>query len=165
MNRYVGLLLAALIPAVTAMEDSIAAEAERHPMRIEDLLRFQRLADPQISPDGKLVAYVVTTVDLPGNRTATHLWLAPTDPSQGAPRQLTTSGKKDKHPRWSPDGKQLLFESNRSGDFQLWSFRYRRRGSQLTTITTEAANGCWSPDGKWIALSRPSIQFSEAVRK
>src|SRR4029077_9569521 len=83
--------------------------------------------------------------------TSSDIWLAPT--SKGEPRQLTNSGKKDKHPRWSPDGKRLLFESNRSGDNQLWVIDLDGgEARQLTTISTEAGNGLWSPDGKTIAF-------------
>jgi dipeptidyl aminopeptidase/acylaminoacyl peptidase len=137
-------LLALLLPA------AVRAEGKR-PMTVEDLFRFKRVADPQISPDGKLVAYALTTVDLAGNKTSSDIWLAPT--SKGEPRQLTNSGKKDKHPRWSPDGKRLLFESNRSGDNQLWVIDLDGgEARQLTTISTEAGNGLWSPDGKTIAF-------------
>src|SRR5205823_159799 len=95
------------------------AQAEgKRPMKVDDLFRFQRVADPQMSPDGKTVAYTVTAVDLAGNRSASTIWLAPT--TGGAPRQLTNTTKKDRHPRWSPDGKRILFESNRSGENQLW---------------------------------------------
>src|SRR5947209_928030 len=112
MKRAVLLLVCLFIAAP-------ALAAGKRPMTVEDLLRFQRVSDPQISPDGKAVAYVVTSVDLPSNRTASALWLVPTD--GGSPRQLTNAPqKKDKHPRWSPDGKRLLVESNRSGDNQLW---------------------------------------------
>src|SRR5262245_33416837 len=84
----------------------VAAQAKR-PMKVDDLFKFKRVADPQVSPDGKTVAYVVTTVDLPGNKTSSTLWLAPTN--NGPPRSLTNTTKKDRHPRWSPDGKRLLF--------------------------------------------------------
>jgi dipeptidyl aminopeptidase/acylaminoacyl peptidase len=137
-------LLALLVPA------AVLAEGKR-PMTVDDLFRFKRVADPQISPDGKLVAYALTTVDLGGNKTSSDIWLAPT--SKGEPRQLTNSGKKDKHPRWSPDGKRLLFESNRSGDNQLWVIDLDGgEAKQLTTVSTEAGNGLWSPDGKTIAF-------------
>src|SRR5437870_8457711 len=96
-----------------------AVAADKRPMKVEDLFRFKRVADPQISPDGKWVAYVVGSVDLSANKVPASIWLAPTD--KGEPRQLTNAaGKKDGHPRWSPDGKQLLFESNRSSESQLW---------------------------------------------
>src|SRR6266849_1378004 len=101
------LLTAALVSA------SSAAAADRRSMTLDDLFRFQRIADPQISPDGKSVVYVVTTVDLAGNKTSSNLWLASVDGDRR--RQLTTTPKKNRHPRWRPDGKQILFESDRSG--------------------------------------------------
>src|SRR3954465_10545286 len=84
-----------------------AAAAGKRPLELADMFRFKRVADPQISPDGKLVAYVITTVDLEANSTASSIWLAATDGKE-KPRQLTNvPGKKDRHPRWSPDGKHL----------------------------------------------------------
>jgi dipeptidyl aminopeptidase/acylaminoacyl peptidase len=78
--------------------------------------------------------------------------LAATD-GKTPPRQLTNPIKKDRHPRWSPDGQRLLFESNRSGDMQLWIIDlHGGEARQLTTIATEAGNALWSPDGKWIAF-------------
>jgi len=120
-------------------------------MKLEDLFRFQRISDPQISPDGLLVVYVLTTVNLEKNESASTIWLVPT--AQGTPRQLTTTAKKDKHPRWSPDGKHILFESNRSGDNQLWVIAVDGgEARQVTSSATEAATGIWSPDGQWIAF-------------
>jgi dipeptidyl aminopeptidase/acylaminoacyl peptidase len=135
-------LLAVAVPAVPAQD--------QRPMQIDDLFRFQRVADPQVSPDGRMVAYAVTSVDLPNNRTTTNLWLAATD---GSTRKPLTSGNKDRHPRWSPDGKHLLFESSRSGSSQLWLLDLSGgEARQLTDISTGASNGTWSPDGKWIAF-------------
>src|SRR4051794_1349605 len=97
-----------------------AAAAGKRPLELADMFKFKRVADPQISPDGKLVAYTVTSADLDNNSTSSSIWLAPTA-SRGEPRQLTNvPGKKDRHPRWSPDGKYVLFESNRGGSSQLW---------------------------------------------
>jgi dipeptidyl aminopeptidase/acylaminoacyl peptidase len=128
-----------------------AEPAKKRPMTIDDLFRFKRVADPQISPDGTQVVYMVTTVDLPGNRTSSSLWLVST--KGGKPRPLTTTTKSDRHPRWSPDGKHILFESNRSGETQLWVIDTTGgEARQLTTIATEAATGIWSRDGKQIAF-------------
>jgi dipeptidyl aminopeptidase/acylaminoacyl peptidase len=140
---------------------AIGAEGKR-PMKIDDLFRFLRVSDPQISPDGKQVAYTVTTVDLAGNKSSSAIWLAATD-GKSEPRALTTSGKKDRHPCWSPDGKRLLFESNRGGDFQLWSIDLAGgEAQQLTSISTEAGNAIWSPDGKQIAfVSAVYPEFSD----
>src|SRR5262249_42354530 len=127
------------------------AQGLKRPIALEDMFRFKRVADPQVSPDGKLVAYVLASVNFDENRSSTNIWVAPTE--GGAPRQLTTSPKKDGHPRWSPDGRQILFESNRSGENQLWVIDVNGgEARQLTTIASEAGNAQWSQDGKWIAF-------------
>jgi dipeptidyl aminopeptidase/acylaminoacyl peptidase len=147
MERIAMLLAWLMVAALPAM---VFAEGKR-PMKVEDLFRFQRVADPQISPDGSLVVYVVTTVDLAGNKSSSCLWLAPT--SGGEPRQLTNTTKKDSHPRWSPDGKSILFQSTRSGEPQLWVISLSGgEARQLTTISTGATGAQWSPDGKTIAF-------------
>jgi dipeptidyl aminopeptidase/acylaminoacyl peptidase len=131
-------------------------------MQIADLLAFQRVADPQLSPDGKHVVYQVTSVLLDDNKTSTALWLAATD--GGEPRQLTQpQGKADRHPRWSPDGKQILFESTRGGTPQLWVLPIDGGDARpLTKLHTGASNAIWSPDGQWIAfVSAVAPQFSE----
>jgi len=145
---------------LVAMPAAVFAEGKR-PMRVDDLFRFQRVADPQISPDGKWVAYVVTSVDLAANSSSSSIWLAAVE--SGERRQLTNTPKKDRHPRWSPDGKRLLFESTRSGNSQLWVIDVGGgEARQLTTISTEANTAIWSPDGKWIAfVSAVFPEFSD----
>jgi dipeptidyl aminopeptidase/acylaminoacyl peptidase len=130
-------------------------------MRIDDMFAFRRVSDPQISPDGRTIAYVVASVDFPTNRSSSNIWLAPAH--GGEPRQLTSTTKKDSHPRWSPDGKQILFASNRSGEGQLWVINVDGgEARQLTTIATDASNALWSPDGKWIAfVSAVYPEYSE----
>jgi dipeptidyl aminopeptidase/acylaminoacyl peptidase len=144
----------------------IAAAQGKRPITVDDLFKFKRVSDPQISPDGKHVAYVITSVDLPGNKTSSAIWLAPTQ--GGEPRQLTNAPeKKDRHPRWSPNGKHILFESNRSGSNQLWVIDPAGgEARQLTDIATEAATGIWSPDGAHIAfVSAVWPDFSEKPYK
>ncbi len=92
---------------------------DKRAITVDDLLAFKRVSDARISPDGKWIAYVVGSVDVSANTVKTSIWLAPSDKSKPA-RQLTNSLKKDRSPRWSPDSKQILFESNRSGSMQLW---------------------------------------------
>src|ERR1044071_7864920 len=78
----------------------------------EDYYAFEFLSDPHLSPDGRWVAYVVTTVDQKQNRRLSQIWLAATDGSR-PPRQLTTSPHSSNSPRWSPDGRTLAFLSTR----------------------------------------------------
>lgn len=140
-----------LASMVIAMAILRSAGAAPRPMTVDDLLSVQRLSEPHISPDGKQVVYTVSTPDVEANSVRTNLWLASVD--GGPPKQLTTTTKKDRHPRFSPDGRQILFESSRSGSNQLWVIDVDGgEARQLTTISTEASTAVWSPDGQWIAF-------------
>ncbi len=145
------LLLGATLPVMGATR----------PIKIEDLFRFKRLSDPQISPDGKAIACVVADVSLENNTSSSSIWLIPS--GGGEPRRLTNTTKKDRHPRWSPDGKYILFDSTRSGDSQVWAIGVDGgEAQQLTGLSTEASTAIWSPDGKYIAfVSVVYPEFSE----
>ena len=135
--------------------------ANRRPLELEDLFRILRLSDPQISPDGKWIAYVVTQTDKPENRANSDIWLVSADGREARP--LTNSPKHDRHPRWSPDGKWIAFESNRSGEFQIYLIRPNGgEAKKLTSISTEAQQPVWSPDGKSLAfVSAVFPEFSD----
>ncbi len=131
-------------------------------METEDLFRIQRVSDPQASPDGEWVAYVLTDVDKQENKTNSDIWLVPA--KGGDPKKLTQSPKQDRHPRWSPDGRWIAFESNRGGSFQIYLIAAAGgEAKPLTSISTEAAQALWSPDGKYIAFV--SVVFPEFSEK
>lgn len=164
------LLLTAI--AVSIMSD-LSPAADKRPMTVDDLFKFKRVADPQISPDGKHVVYQVTEITDPANnKKHTHLWLTTTD-GKSTPRQLTSSGKSDTHPRWSPDGSKILFESNRGGTPQLYVLDLKEGGEakKLTTISTGAGTAIWSPDSKSIAFVSAvypefsTLPFAESDKK
>jgi dipeptidyl aminopeptidase/acylaminoacyl peptidase len=138
------------------------ALADKRPMAVPDLFAFKRVADPQISPDGRQVAYQVGSVDLSANKATTNIWVAATD-GKTPPRRLTASTKSDRHPRWSPDGTKVLFESNRSGENQLWVIDLTGgEARQLTTLSTGASSAIWSPDGTSVAfVSAVYPEFSD----
>ena len=154
-------LLLLVSVAVCGFAQAVVA-ADKRAMTLDDLFALKRVADPQISPDGKQVAYQVGTVDMDANKIVSSIWLAATD-GKSPPRQLTNSGKRDAHPRWSPDGKQILFESNRSGSSQLWLLDMAGgEATQITDIASEASGGIWSPDGKRIVfVSAVYPEYSE----
>ncbi|HMF12937.1 MAG TPA: S9 family peptidase [Gemmataceae bacterium] len=155
----------ALFVLLLVVPTPVIAQSKRA-MTVEDLFKFKRVSDPQISPDGKHVVYVVGVPDLEKNTIPSSLWLIA--PGKEPPRQLTNAqGKKDRHPRWSPDGNSILFESNRSGSNQLWIIGLGGgEARQVTDIATDSSNGIWSRDGKKIAfVSAVWPEYSEKPYK
>jgi dipeptidyl aminopeptidase/acylaminoacyl peptidase len=148
MDRFFFTLLGLI--TILGMTATVATAAR--PMQVDDLFKFLRVSDAQISPDGFWIAYVVTKVDLDANKSSSNLWLADVA-GKNPPKRLTFTDKKDKHPRWSPDGKRILFESSRSGENQLWTIDIRGgEARQITNLATEASGAIWSADGKNIAF-------------
>jgi dipeptidyl aminopeptidase/acylaminoacyl peptidase len=79
-------------------------------VEVQDLRRIQMVTDPQITPNGKRIAFVHTTIDYRSNEYVSNIWLAELEPQKLW--QLTAGRGKDKSPRWSPDGSKLLFTSS-----------------------------------------------------
>src|SRR5690349_11812964 len=142
---------AAVTALILAWGFEVAAQEGKHPITFDDMIKMHRVAEPQISPDGKWVAYTVSTPDMDANRNATNIWMVSTAVS--APRQLTQSGH-DSSPVWSPDGKTIAFLSSRSGDSQVYLLSLEGGEAQkLTKLSTGADIVKWSPDGKTIAFT------------
>ncbi|HEU4934023.1 MAG TPA: hypothetical protein VFT48_18185, partial [Pyrinomonadaceae bacterium] len=98
---------------VLALANSFVAQTARRPLKLDDMTRFRNVSDPQISPDGKFVAYVVSSTDAKEDKSNTHVWMVGIDGSND--RQITFSNESESSPRWSPDGKYISFTSSRPG--------------------------------------------------
>ncbi len=111
-SRLILSLCLVLVAAAAPAQDD-----QKHPFSVHDMLAMDRISDPQVSPDGKWVAYTVRTTDLEANRGRTDIWISPTE--GGEPRRLTTHEASDWNARWCMDGK-LFFLSTRGGSSQIW---------------------------------------------
>jgi dipeptidyl aminopeptidase/acylaminoacyl peptidase len=135
--------------AIAAVPTS-RAQAKR-PITFDDLISMQRVNEPQVSPDGKWVAFTVATPDREANRNASNVWIVPVE--GGDPRQLTRSGH-DSSPQWSPDGRVLAFLSSRDGESQIYTMRLAGgEATKLTHVSTDVDLFRWAPDGKSFAFT------------
>src|SRR6267142_2550064 len=128
-----------------------AVIAQDHRFTIADLLKVRRVADPQISPKGDLVAYTITDINKDANRGVAQIYVVPI--GGGEPRQLTNDAHASSSPRWSPDGSKLAFISGREGGDQIWTIEVATGAlKKVTNISTGAGDEIWSPDGNWLAF-------------
>jgi dipeptidyl aminopeptidase/acylaminoacyl peptidase len=150
-----------LLAAVAALTMASPVWAAR-PMTILDLIGAVRVADPQISPDGSMVAFVRTTTDVATGKRNADIWIVPADGS-AKPRPLIESDKTENTPRWTPDGKHLAFIANRDGDMQIYVAD--ADGKNVRQVT-KVAGGVqppmvFSPDGASIAFVADVRQGAE----
>jgi dipeptidyl aminopeptidase/acylaminoacyl peptidase len=132
---------------------ALAAQS-RHPLKLDDVQRLKDVRDPQCAPDGRAVAYVVSSVDVKEDKTNSHIWIASLDGTSD--RQVTWSADSEAAPRWSPDGKYLAFTSSRPGPArgsQVWLLdRSGGEAFQLTDVKGRLQGYEWAPDSKRLAL-------------
>ncbi len=121
-------------------------------LTIEDMLAMQRVSDPQVSPDGKWVAFSVRDTDYDANKGRYDVWLASIDGSSVT--RLTTDEANDTDAKWSADGKWLYFASTRSGSAQVWRIKPTGgEAEQVTKLETDINGFRVMPDGKRLVLS------------
>jgi len=127
-------------------------------MTFEDMMHMKRLGSTAVSADGKWLGYSVTTVNLDQNTKTAELWVQPI--SGGDPHKLEVGKPGDDGLQFSPDGKRVLFLSSREmGSQQVWLADFdaatgaTSNPKKLTSISTEADNARWSPDGRFAVFT------------
>jgi dipeptidyl aminopeptidase/acylaminoacyl peptidase len=149
-----------LAPICIAQPAPTTPTQPKRPMTFEDMMKMKRLGETAVSPDGKWLAYSVTTVDLEQNTKTPELWLQAI--AGGEPMKLAVAQARDGGVQFAPDGKRILFLSGRGGSEQVWLADFdaatgaTANATKLTSISTEAGDAIWSPDGN-------SILFTSAV--
>jgi dipeptidyl aminopeptidase/acylaminoacyl peptidase len=154
-RRFAGGLLLSLCvsQAIHAAADVDAVPARRS-LTPDDLYRVVDVSDPQVSPDGQWVAYVVTVNEREPDEARSAIWMVSWDGSQRL--QLTAAADGVEKPRWSPDGRYLAFKSTPSGSDKAQIMLLDRRGgdaAQLTKVSGDIGEYAWAPDGKRLALT------------
>ena len=148
---FPGSIPVALAIAVLCVGPATAQDTPR-PMTVEDVLALESIGQVAISPDGRWVAFVVTTRNFDEDRNDTDVWLAPSDPTVGAPIRLTTHEGADGSPTWHPDG-WLAFASDRGEERQV--FGIRPDGGEAWAVTdhpTGVNDFDFSPDGRRVGF-------------
>ncbi len=154
-----------LLCTITLLVNASAQNIVKRPLIPSDVYLLKNVADPRISPDGKWVAYTVSTVDTAKDNRNSDVWMVSWDGKETV--QLTNSGEAESSPRWSPDGKYLSFVSSRNGEklAQLWLMD--RRGGEAKKITSlkgDLDDYAWSPDGKKIVMNIRDQDFSDTAK-
>ncbi|HLQ58937.1 MAG TPA: S9 family peptidase [Gemmatimonadales bacterium] len=125
--------------------------AQKRAITFEDFIALKAVSDPQLSPDGKWVAYTVSTPSLQDNRNVSRVWVA--EVATGKSRQLTGGPGSDRQPRWSPDGKTLAFISTREGGAQVWLLPIAGGDARkLSSLEEGASDPVWLPDGSGLLI-------------
>jgi len=122
----------------------------------EDLTRIQFVTDPQVSPDGRRIAFVVTRLSEERDEYLSNIWIVAA--TGGAPRRFTAGPRRDLEPRWSPDGSRLAFLSEREPKDKLQVYVRPADGGEptkLTALDNGVSRPVWSPDGIRLAFVSP----------
>src|SRR5438477_4581972 len=134
-----------------------ASASAKHPFTFEDMMKLKRLDEPVPSPDGKWVVFSATDVDLEANTKISHLWIVPASGVES--KRLSETPNHEERPRFSPDGKRLIWTSKATDPTQIWMCDFSSESGQLvgkphqvTNMSTGADGAIWSPDGKNIVF-------------
>ncbi len=169
MNNKKRLKLFILMVMAISFSLSLAAAppASKKALTFNDFIKIKRLSDPQLSPDGKQIALVVTVMNLEENKGNSDIWVVSAAGGQAV--SLISSPSADFFPRWSPDGKKIAFISTRGGSPQIWLKSIAGGEDQkLTDFPAGVGSFSWSKSGRYLLVTSsvfPEVSDLEATRQ
>jgi dipeptidyl aminopeptidase/acylaminoacyl peptidase len=135
-------------------QTDLKGPGQTHPFSAKDLATLDRLSDPQVSPDGRYVAYDLRVVDYAANKAHHAIWLIDLTAKDAAPRRLAVSDGGATNPRWSADSTSIYFLSDRSGSDQVWRTDIAGAvAAQATRLSLDVGAFRLSPDGRHIVVA------------
>ena len=135
------------------LASQVVSAQQSDKLELLDIFNLEYISDPQISPNGKQVVYVRNFKDVMTDKNLSNLWIVNFDGTQNRP--LTTGNTSDNYPRWSPDGKKLLFKSNMDEEMRLYLMWLDSRQPLVLSNSNDLPGAIsWSPDSKSIAFSK-----------
>jgi dipeptidyl aminopeptidase/acylaminoacyl peptidase len=151
-TRILLTILIALSGLASASAQTTTLSQTKPQLQLTDVFQLEYASDPQISPDGAQVVFVRNFMDIMKDRERGNLWIVKSDGTDLRP--LTTGLQNDFSPRWSPDGRKLLYASATDTGVQIF-LRWMDTGqtARLTQLARSPQNLVWSPDGRWIAFT------------
>ena len=151
--------LAVILSLATTAFAQTPSPSGKHSFTFEDMMALKRVGAPVPSPEGKWVVFDCVDVDLEANTKISHLWIVPASGPAAAGRRLNPTQNHEERPRFSPDGKRLIWTSKATDPTQIWMCDFDSgsgalvgKSHQVTSISTGADGGIWSPDGKNIVF-------------
>ena len=127
--------------------------AQARPFDVDDLVRLDRVSDPQLRADGKTLVFNMRQTNWEANKGEQSLWQLSLDGDKSQPRRLTAPGSNATHPRFAPTGERLYFLSSRGGSMQVWALDGPGDARPVTELPLDVGAFLLSPDGRKLAVA------------
>ncbi|HEX7120797.1 MAG TPA: S9 family peptidase [Gemmatimonadaceae bacterium] len=156
-------MLRRMIAILVLCAPLVAQGQAKRPFTPADWYRLTTLSQPAMSPDGRLVAFTVMTINEAENARHREVWVVPT--SGGEPQRFTAPGYESSNPRWSPDGKWLLFTSEREGSrARTWGIRMDQPAGEAVE-RDDVVDGSMPRNRQFVVYSEPLPRDTTASRR
>lgn len=142
-----------VVLTLAALPVLASAQDNQRPITIDDIMALKSVGSPEVSPDGKWVAYTVQSRDMEKDKRSTQVWIVPTSGGDAIP--MTSADNSASDPKWSPDNKYLSFQGSKGEKAKTQVWNLNRNGGeavQVTKVKQGISGYQWAPDGSRLLL-------------